>query len=357
MLINKFEIKTETYSVLDMEGNLKSGYSLPLSNEEIKRGYYFMKLSRALDEKMLKMQRQGRMLTFPPNMGEEALQVATAFGMNKDDWLVPAFRSGTAFLSLGVPAWQMMLLWNGNEMGNKIPEGINIIPANIPIGTQYSHATGVGFALAYNEKPNVAITFIGDGGTSEGEFYEAMNFGGVRGAHTIYCVNNNQWAISTPTHKETTQLDICTKAIAAGLEYIKVDGNDLFASYEAVVAAKEYVITNHKPILIEFVTYRQGPHTTSDNPRVYRSAEYEAEQNKKCPILRLEKWMLTNGIMTQNDINEVNAKIENELNEAVEIMESKKAVSIDEVFDYTYAENYEELKEQKAEAKKVFGGK
>lgn len=357
MLINKFEIKTETYSVLDMNGNLKPGYSIPLSNEDIKRAYYFMKLSRELDEKMLKMQRQGRMLTFPPNMGEEALQVATAFGMNKDDWLVPAFRSGTAFLTLGVPAWQMMLLWNGNEMGNKIPEGINIVPANVPIGTQYSHATGVGFALAYNNKPNVAFTFIGDGGTSEGEFYEAMNFGGVRGAHTVYCINNNQWAISTPTNKETAQLDLCTKAVAAGLAYIKVDGNDLFASYDAVVAAKDYVIKNHKPILIEFVTYRQGPHTTSDNPRVYRSAEYEAEQNKKCPILRLEKWMLANGVISQSEIDGVNSKIQSELEEANNVMEAKKAVTIDEIFDYTYAENYEELKEQKAEAKRIFGEK
>lgn len=357
MLINKFDLKTETYSVLDVNGEItKLGYKIPLSNEQIQKAFYLMKLSRRLDEKMLQMQRQGRMLTFPPNMGEEALQVASVFGMDKNDYYVPAFRSGAVALAMGVPAWQLMLLWNGNEWGNHSPEGVNFLPPNITIGAQYSQATGIGFALNYRKLPNVAVTVIGDGGTSEGEFYEAMNFGNVRGAQTIYCVNNNLWAISTPTHKETAQLDIAAKAIAAGMPYIKVDGNDIFASYEAFAEAREYVITNRKPILIEFVTYRQGPHTTSDNPRVYRSEEYEAEHNKKCPIARLEKYMLANGLITSSEIAELEAKIDAEILEATKVMESKKTMSIDEAFDYTYAENYDELKEQKEEAKRIFGG-
>ena len=357
MLINKFDKKTETYSVLDVNGEIIAhNYQVSLSNEQITKAFYFMKLSKRLDEKMIQMQRQGRMLTFPPNLGEEALQVATALGMDKNDYYVPAFRSGAVALTMGVPIWQLMLLWNGNEWGNHSPEGINFLPPNITIGAQYSHATGIGFALNYQNKANVAVTVIGDGGTSEGEFYEAMNFGAVRNAQTIYCVNNNLWAISTPTDKETVQLDIASKAIAAGMAYIKVDGNDLFASYDAFVEARKYVLDNKQPILVEFVTYRRGPHTTSDNPRVYRTEEYENEHNKKCPIARLEKYILANKIISDDQINEMDQKIDSEINEAIKVMESKKISTIDDVFDYTYANNYADLKNQKEEAKKIFGG-
>ncbi|MEG1821202.1 MAG: thiamine pyrophosphate-dependent dehydrogenase E1 component subunit alpha [Malacoplasma sp.] len=357
MLINKYDKKTEVYSVLDFKGNISNKSYIPsLSKEEIRKALYLMKLSRKLDEKMLQMQRQGRMLTFPPNMGEEALQVATGFGMDKNDYLVPAFRSGAIFLTLGVPIWQMMLLWNGNEMGNQMPEGINVIPVNIPIGTQYSHAMGIGMALKYNQKNNVAVSFIGDGGTAEGEFYEAMNFAAVRNTQTVFCINNNQWAISTPTHKESKNTDLAIKAIAAGIPYIKVDGNDLFASYDAFCEAKEYALKNG-PILIEFLTYRQGPHTTSDNPKIYRTEAQEKEGMLLCPIFRLQKWMLDNNIVTQFDINKIEAKIDEDILAAIKIMEPKLSVSIDEVFDYTYKVLDKDLLEQKEECKKIFGEK
>lgn len=357
MLINKYDKKTAVYSILDCNGKIiNKDYKPLLSKEEMKKALYLMKLSRKLDEKMLQMQRQGRMLTFPPNMGEEALQVATGLGMNKDDYLVPAFRSGALFLTLGIPLWQMMLLWNGNEMGNKMPDNINIIPVNIPIGTQYSHAAGIGMAFAYSNKKNVAVSFIGDGGTAEGEFYEAMNFAAIRNSKTVFCINNNQWAISTPTHKESKNIDLAIKAIAAGIPYIKVDGNDLFASYEAFSTARKYVIDNG-PILIEFLTYRQGPHTTSDNPKIYRTEAQEKEGMKLCPIFRLEKWMFDNKIVSKSDIEKIEKKIEDEIVESIKVMEPKLSVTIDEVFDYTYKSLDKDLLDQKNECKKIFGEK
>lgn len=358
MLINKYNSQVKTHSVLDIDGNIvEVGYKIPLTNDQILNSYYFMKLSRELDIRMLKMQRQGRMLTFPPNMGEEALQVAVALSMNKKDWFAPAFRSGAIMLHQGVPIWQMMLLWNGNELGNKMPNDLNILPVNVPIGTQYSHAAGIGLTLNYQNLPNVAYSFIGDGGTAEGEFYEAMNFASIRNAQTVFCVNNNQWAISTPTHKETGQECIASKAIAAGISFIKVDGNDLFASYDAAIAAREYVLENKKPILVEFLTYRMGPHTTSDNPRIYRSEEYEKEQEKKDPIVRLEKYMLKNNILSSSQKTEIEAKIESEILAATTEMQSKLSVSIDDIFDHTFKTLDESLIEQKQEAKKIFGGK
>ncbi|BAC44298.1 pyruvate dehydrogenase (acetyl-transferring) E1 component subunit alpha [Malacoplasma penetrans] len=357
MLINKYTSKTETYSVLDIDGNVTQvGYRIPLSNEEIEKAYYTMVLTRRMDEKMIKWQRQGKMLTFPPNMGEEALQVATSISMDKQDWFAPAFRSAAVFLHSGVPMWKIMLVWKGNEAGNAMPEELNFLPFNIPIGTQYSHAAGIGIALNYQNKPNVAYTVIGDGGTAEGEFYEALNFASVRNAQTIFTVNNNQWAISTPTSKETGQMDIASKAIAAGLDFIKVDGNCLFASVDAIRAARAYVLENKKPILVEFVTYRKGPHTTSDNPRIYRSEEYECEQEKKDPILRLERWMAQNGLLDESKKAQIIEKADAEVEEAYKIMESKLSVSVDDVFDHTFKTLDESLQEQKNEALKIFGG-
>lgn len=358
MLINKYTSSTETYSVLDLDGNITQvGYRIPLSNEEIQKSYYTMLLSRRMDERMIKWQRQGKMLTFPPNMGEEGLQVATAISMDKDDWFAPAFRSATIFLHNGVPMWQIMLVWKGSEYGNKTPDNLNFLPFNIPIATQYSHAAGIGMALNYQNKPNVAYTFIGDGGTSEGEFYEAINMASIRNAQTVFCINNNQWAISTPTIKESGQMDIASKAIAAGLDWIKVDGNDLFASVEAARAAREYVLENKKPILIEFMTYRRGPHTTSDNPRIYRTEEYEKEQEKKDPIIRLEKWMMSNGLLDEAKKSEIIQKIDAEIEESYNIMISKSNVTVSDVFDYTYKTLDESLQEQKEEAIRIFGGK
>lgn len=359
MLINKYTSKTETYSVLDVDGNVtQTGYNIPLSNEEIQKAYYSMVLSRRMDEKMLKWQRQGKMLTFPPNMGEEALQVGTSISMDKNDWFAPAFRSATVFLHSGVPMWKIMLVWKGSELGNKMPEELNFLPFNVPIGTQYSHAAGIGIALNYENKPNVAYTFIGDGGTSEGEFYEALNFAAVRNAQTVFCVNNNQWAISTPTNKETSQTDIASKAIAAGMDFIKVDGNCLFASVDAARAARAYVLEHKRPILVEFVTYRIGPHTTSDNPRVYRSEEYEKEQEKKDPITRLERWMTKNGLLNETLKSEMIQKIDAEIEEAYKTMESKLSLeTVSDIFDYTFKTLDESLQEQKEEALKIFGGK
>lgn len=348
MIINKYTGETKTYRVLDKDGNLiDPKYTLPLSQEEIERSYYVMLLSRILDTRMLKMQRQGRMLTFPPNMGEEALQVGTSLNIQKGDWFVPAFRSGAVYLHQNVPILNILLVWRGNELGNKMPTDKNLLPYCITIGTQYSHAAGIGYALNYENKKNASFTFIGDGGTSEGEFYEALNFGALLGSQTVFCINNNQWAISTPTSKESAVKDLTQKAIGAGIAYIKVDGNDLFASYEAVKAAREYTIANKAPILIEFESYRMGPHTTSDNPRVYRTEEYEKEQEKKDPLFRLETFLTKKGWLSATKKSQMEEKINAEIDQAIKQLDNHMTVSVDEVFDYTFEKLDEDLLEQK----------
>lgn len=336
-------------------GKLDEKKDITLSKEQIKKAYEFMVLSRQQDTYMTQLQRQGRMLTFAPNFGEEALQVGTAMAMTKEDWFVPAFRSNAAMLYLGVPILNQLVYWNGSERGNVMPEGVNVLPINVPIATQISHAAGIAYAQKLTGKKAIAVTFIGNGGTAEGEFYEAMNFASIWKWPVVICVNNNQWAISTRNEQENAAPTIAAKALAAGIPGIRVDGNDLLASYEAMKEATEYARSGNGPVLVEFVTWRQGVHTSSDNPRVYRTEEEEKEHEKWEPMHRIEKYMLDRKIITEKE----KEKLWEDSLEIVKKAYEQSLVgiesTIDEVFDHTYAELTPELVEQKAEAIKFFG--
>ncbi|WP_371246299.1 pyruvate dehydrogenase (acetyl-transferring) E1 component subunit alpha [Mycoplasmopsis agassizii] len=363
--------KKELIRFLDVEGNLtkegkeylssksKEDKAEPLSTEKLLEAYSYMVKSREMDTYMTQLQKQGRMLTFAPNFGEEALQVATSSAMDpKVDWMIPAFRSNATMLQLGVPMVHQMLYWNGSEQGNRIPDGVNVTPIAIVIGAQYSHASGVGYGMKLAKKANpsskmgVAVTIVGNGGTSEGETYESMNMASVQGWPVVYTVNNNQWAISTPV-KDSTTVAISGKAHAVGIVGVRVDGNDLLASYAVMKEAIEYARENSRPVLVEFVTWRQGVHTSSDNPRIYRTEAEEKEQEKWEPFHRIKKYMFDNGICSEEKDKELVEKVQAEVKAAYEkslsIIDNE---GIDEIFDYTYAELPKHLVEQKAHAKK-----
>ncbi|MCR8613288.1 MAG: pyruvate dehydrogenase (acetyl-transferring) E1 component subunit alpha [Mycoplasma sp.] len=356
--INKDKIQTDPekmYRTLDADGNLiLDTYKQEISNEKLKEGYKYMVLSRQQDTYMSQLQRQGRMLTFAPNFGEEALQVATSLNMEKEDWFVPAFRSNATMLHLGVPIVNQFLYWNGNERGSKMPEGVNVLPINIPIATQYSHAAGIAYGMKLAKKKNVAITFIGNGGTAEGEFYEALNIASIHKWPVVFCVNNNRWAISTPEHLENGAPTIAMKSTAVGIPGVRVDGNDLLASYDVMKEAVEYAKNGNGPILVEFVTWRQGPHTTSDNPRVYRTEEDEKEAEKLEPFHRIEKYLKDKKIMTQEEIEKLwedqMVVVKDAYQESLKVLD----VDIDEVFDHTFEEMPKQLAEQKAIVKAAY---
>ncbi|MCK5866905.1 MAG: pyruvate dehydrogenase (acetyl-transferring) E1 component subunit alpha [Mycoplasmataceae bacterium] len=345
--------ESELYRTLDIDGNLlTSTYKQQMSNDKLKKGYEYMVLSRQQDTYMAQLQRQGRMLTFAPNFGEEALQVASAMALNKDDWFVPAFRSNASMLYLGVPVINQLYYWNGNEKGSKIPEGVNVLPINVPIATQCSHAAGIAYGMKLDGGKNISVSFIGNGGTSEGEFYEAMNIAGVHKWPTVFCINNNQWAISTPNHLESSAKTLAAKSVAAGIPSLRVDGNDLLASYDVMLEAADYARTGKGPILVEFVTWRQGQHTTSDNPRIYRTEETEKEHEKWEPFHRIEKYMIDKKVMTQKEIDKLwedkLAFVKSEYQKTIDTLDE----TVDEVFDFTYETLDADLLEQKEEAKK-----
>ncbi|WP_027334335.1 pyruvate dehydrogenase (acetyl-transferring) E1 component subunit alpha [Mycoplasma elephantis] len=341
----------EIIRFLDVDGNLiNKNEKIELSKEKILEGYKFMVLSRQQDTYMLQLQRQGRMLTFPPNLGEEALQIACSLAMEKKDWFIPAFRSNAAMLHLGVPMVNQMMYWNGNEKGSLMPEGVNVMPVNIPIATQCSHAAGVAYASKQLGTKAVAVSFIGNGGTTEGEFFEAMNMAAVQKWPAVFCVNNNQWAISTPNHFETISSTIAAKAHAVGINGLRVDGNDLLASYSVIKDAVEYAREKNEPVLVEFVTWRQGSHTTSDNPRIYRTEKEEKEDEKWEPMHRIEKYMLDNKIITKDQIKKLWDDSMEQAKAAYQ--ESLKDINtkIEDIFDYTYEKLDDDLLEQRAKA-------
>ena len=247
----------EKLQFLDEHGTVTTNPKLKkimpqLEKDFLLKAYRLMCLSRAQDDWQNKMQRLGKVLSFLTSTGQEACEVAYGLCVEQGkDWFSSAYRNNAAWLATGVPMHNIMLYWAGNEIGSKMPENIKTTPINIPIATQYSHATGLAFAEKYFGRDGVVFTTTGDGGSSEGEFYEAMNFAKLHEVPAIFCVENNQFAISTPRVKATKALNFAVKAIAVGMRSIKVDGNDFLACYAVAKEAADAARAGLGPSMIE----------------------------------------------------------------------------------------------------------
>ncbi len=260
---------------------------LPFSVDELVRGYRAMVRARVFDERAMTLQRQGRLGVYPPYRGQEAAQVGAALALAADDWLVPSYRDTGAALTHGLPMSQAILYWRATPAGWRYPDDLRILPFYIPIATQLLHAVGVASAGRYQDADWVALTTIGDGGTSEGDFHEALNFAAVFSAPLVLLVENNGWAISVPTAKQMRNPRIADRAAGYGIPGVVVDGNDVTAVWHAAREAVQRARDGEGPTLIEAVTYRMGPHTSSDDPKRYRSAESTAAWEARDPVARL----------------------------------------------------------------------
>lgn len=340
------------FRIINNEGVVENADLMPAINDEgIIKAYRDMLFARTADEMAVSYQRQGRMYTYPPNFGQEAISVAAGMIMNEKDWLVPAFREMGAWLAKGVSLKEIFLYFIGNEDGNNFQHANHMLPISVPIGTQLLHAVGIGYAINYNKKDEVVFTFIGDGGTSEGDFAEALNFAAVWKAPVIFTVQNNQYAISVPVRDQTKSVNIAIKSYAYGIPGIKVDGNDLFAMYAAYKEAYEYAKAGNGPVLIEAFTYRKGAHTTSDDPTKYRSKEEELEWDKTDPIMRMKKFIEAKSIWNENE-EKLIEKFRLEIDQQFADAENYKTYQLEDVFKYMYADMPDELKKQKAEYEK-----
>ncbi|MDP2424735.1 MAG: pyruvate dehydrogenase (acetyl-transferring) E1 component subunit alpha [Candidatus Izemoplasmatales bacterium] len=354
MLTKEYDpLKKQMFQILDELGKVINPKAVPkIDKETLLRMYRTMSLGRIADDKAIQFQRQGRMLTYAPNHGQEACQIGPMAASRPQDWLVLAFREFNAMLYKGVTLEQAYLYWYGNEAGSRFDDGVNVLPVNIPIGSQLSHAAGLAYAAKVQKKDEVSIVYIGDGGTSHGEFHEGLNFAAVLDAPMIVVIQNNQWAISTPRHKATKAETLAQKAIAYGIPGIQVDGNDVLAMYAVTKEAIERARKGDGPTLIEAVTYRIGPHTTSDNPKLYRSDEEVELWVKKDPIVRFRNYIMELGLLTE----EQDAALQDEQKQYVldtfKKVEDSGLVPLEDIFRYTYETMPKHLQEQLNDYKK-----
>ncbi len=348
-------LKKEQLCIMNIEGEIIDEKLLPeIDDATLLEMYKTMLLSRMVDTKTLQFQRQGRMLTYAPNLGQEATQVGSIAATLHTDWMASSFRELGAWLYRGAPIYNILLYWYGNERGMHMPEDVRILPISVPIASQLQHATGLAYAAQYRGLTDVAIAYVGDGGTSQGDFHEALNFAAVMKTPNVFIVQNNQFAISTRRKVQTSSDTIAQKAIAYGMPGIQVDGNDIFAVYAATKEAVDRARRGEGPSLIECYTYRLGAHTTADDPTKYRSDEEVKSWEPKDPVLRFKKYLLAKGLWSEDqDAKELEA-YEKYVKEEFEKVENSGLVPLEDVFDFHYAEKTPELVAQYEDRKRYY---
>src|SRR5437773_10715778 len=337
--------QVEYLSVLDSDGNLDTALEPKLSENDLKALYRAMLLGRRLDERMVRLQRQGRVGTFAPIKGQEASQLGSALTLRRSDWMVPSFRETAAMVWRGWPIEKLLLFFSGHLEGGQPALEQHDLPITIPVATQLPHAVGLAYAAQYRGDDAVVMAYFGDGATSEGDFHEALNFAGVWHVPLVFVVQNNQWAISVPIKKQTHSRTLAQKALAYGLPGIQVDGNDVLAVYAASREAVERARGDGGPTLVECVTYRLGVHTTADDPTKYRSEEEVQAWARKEPLTRFHAYLEKKNLLEQG----VDEQIEAEIARGVKAFEATAAPDPLAMFDHPYAELTPQLLAERAE--------
>lgn len=351
-------INNNIFRVINNDGIVIDDEFLPdINNKNLVKAYTDMLFARTADLQTVSYQRQGRIFTYPPNYGQEAIGVAAGAVMKKEDWLIPAFREMSAWLAKGVSLKEIFLYFMGNEIGTSFRNANNVLPISVPIASQLLHATGIGYEINYNKKKDVVFAFVGDGGTSEGDFHESLNFAGVWKTPVLFIVQNNQYAISTPFSLQTASDSIAIKSIAYGIKGIKVDGNDYLAMLSVMKHAADYSRKGKGPVLIEALTYRKGAHTTSDDPTKYRSQTEEKKWDKTDPLLRLKKYLINKNLWKENQDEKLIKQYKQEVDREFIEAENFGDYPLEDVFKHMYSEIPQDLKRQQLEHEKFLNWK
>lgn len=348
-----YEVYTEevdTLSVLSPDGKIVNKDLLPeLSDDQLKEIMYRMVFTRTWDDRAVNLGRQGRLGFYAPVSGQEATMVGSEFALEKDDFVCPGYRDMPQIVWHGLPLYQAFLYSRGHQHGGQIPEGVNVLMPQIIIGAQILHAMGIAMGYKLKKQKQVVITYTGDGGSSEGDFYEGLNYAGVYKLPVIFFVQNNGYAITTPFSKQTAALSIAHKAVAAGIKGVKVDGMDVLAVIKAVRDAAERGRNGEGATLIEAVTYRFRPHSLSDDASKYRTKEEEGEWNEKDPIARLAKYLEAEGLWTEEDTARVKEEAKAKVNEQIKKAEQTEKMTVPGLIDSMFEQTPKHLEEQKAD--------
>lgn len=333
-----FQTSIDHVSILDEKGGFdaKLGKGLIPDDDAVKL-YEHMVLCRQLDEIAFKLQRSGRMGTYPQNWGQEATSLGAAYALEKTDWLVPCYRENAGLFWRGLPMEYILWHWMGDERGNQIPEGLFMTPIAIPIGTQMLHAAGLAWAHKYRKEDNIACTFFGDGATSEGDFHEACNFAANLNLPVIFFCQNNGWAISVPTKIQCSAPTIAQRGLAYGMECVQCDGNDIFAVVKVMKDAIKRARNDQRPTFIEALTYRIGDHTTADDARRYRDAAELDAWKLRDPIVRLGHYLRGKKLWTDKKEMELVERAKAVVSAVVERAEGIAPPDKSEMFNSMYA--------------------
>jgi pyruvate dehydrogenase E1 component alpha subunit len=345
-------VQVEYLSILEPDGTVDSDLVPDLSDDRLLELYRAMVLGRQFDARQLNLQRQGRIGTFAPVTGQEAAQIGAVAALKKTDWMVPSFRETAAQLFRGMSMEAVLISAAGFNEAAEYDEvdQPRTLPVSVPVGSQMLHACGLAYGSKLKEAGEVAMTFFGDGATSEGDFHEAMNFAGVFELPVIFICQNNQWAISIPRKHQTRSETIAQKAAAYGFEKgIQVDGNDIFAVYAAAKEAVDRARDGNGPTLVECVTYRLQMHTTADDPKRYRKDEEVEEWKEKDPIPRFETYLKDKELLDDEKIESIGEEIKEQINDAVKKAEKafEKMGDPLDMFNHVYAEMPPRLKAQR----------
>ncbi|MGI0055345.1 MAG: thiamine pyrophosphate-dependent dehydrogenase E1 component subunit alpha [Thermoplasmata archaeon] len=333
-----------------------------LSDARILEIYRSMLLARAVDDRCLMLQRQGRIGFYVPLSGQEAAQVGCAAALEFDDWIFPAYRELGLVLWRKVPLLTLLnqFIGNGADVlkGRQMPNhygyrDYNFVVASSPIGTQITQAVGASMAIQRRKAPIVAAAFFGDGATSSNDFHAGLNFAGVFKTPTIFFCQNNQWAISLPRERQTRSATLAEKAEAYGFKGIVVDGTDVRAVYAVVRDARNRAIAGDGPTLIEAQVYRFGPHSTSDDPRRYRSDDEVAEWRRKDPILRLQHELVSSGVLSSEADAALREAARAEVAKAIEAAEAEPPLDPTTLFDDTFAQPTPQLAAEREEFERL----
>lgn len=330
-----------------VEGALRPGPEI-LSPEALLRGYRALRFARAFDTEATNLVMQGRLAVYPSCRGQEACEVAAVHALTEDDWLLPTYRDSAALVLRGIPAVDALTLLRGSWHCGYDPKQWRTMPQCTPLATQGPHAVGLGLAAKLAGDPTVALCFFGDGATSEGDFHEACNSAAVYQAPVVFLVQNNQYAISVPLHKQTHAMRLADKAVGYGLPGVRVDGNDLVALNTVLAGAVAKAREGGGPTLIEAVTYRMQAHTNADDAGRYRESSEVEYWKQRDPIERLAKYLTATGALDAT----IEAEIDEECAAYCEQMRARFAEEPDyhpdEMFEHVYARMTPQLERQRA---------
>jgi pyruvate dehydrogenase E1 component alpha subunit len=340
-----------TIQILSPEGKVVNPGLMPqLTDEQLRELMRKMVFTRIWDQRAIALNRQGRLGFYAPVAGQEASMIGSQSALSKEDFILPSYRDIPQAVWHGLPLYQAFHYSRGHYHGGQIPEGVNVLMPQIIIGAQITQCAGVGFGFRLKNESRVAITYIGDGGTSQGDFYEGINFAGAYNAQSIFVVQNNRYAISVPIEKQTKAQTLAQKAVAAGIHGVQVDGMDVLAVYYAVAEARKRALAGEGPTLIEALTYRYGPHTMAgDDPTRYRTNEEKSEWEKKDPLIRFRTYLEEKGLWSQADEERVIEEAKAAVADAIKMADATPKQKVSDLIGFMFETLPPSLEQQRAE--------